>query len=153
MKRSVSLSSPKTAAVVLLAVMSVFLPACNLLGTADAGGLGELRVSFARNQEVLTRSGFNIPDTTDFILVVKGPDGKSVYEGLYGACPESLSLPSAIKFLLIEVRDDRCRNIILAFGPGCLRPVLGMIDHTCVQNDLIRIIFGDIRTSWAAAGE
>lgn len=94
MKRSVQFRGLKTAAFVLLAAMSVLLPACNLLGPADAGGPGELRISFARNQEALTRSGFNIPDTSDFILTVKGPDGKSVYEGLYRACPESLSLPS-----------------------------------------------------------
>lgn len=94
MKRSVTLCGSKSSVIVLLTVLSFLLPACNLLGTAEAGGLGELRVSFARDQETLTRSGFNIPDTSDFILNVKDLDGKSVYEGLYGACPESLSLPS-----------------------------------------------------------
>lgn len=94
MKRSVTLCGSKSSVIVLLTVLSFLLPACNLLGTAEAGGLGELRVSFARDQETLTRSGFNIPDTSDFILNVKDSDGKSVYEGLYGACPESLSLPS-----------------------------------------------------------
>lgn len=94
MKRSVTLCGSKSAAVSFLIVLSVLLPACNLLGPAEAGGLGELRVSFARNQEALTRSGFNIPDTSDFILNVRDADGKSVYEGQYGACPESLSLPS-----------------------------------------------------------
>lgn len=94
MKRSVTLCGSKTAAVVCLAVLGVLLPACNLLGPADAGGQGELRISFARDQEALTRSGFNIPDTSDFILNVKDSDGKAVYEGSYGACPESLSLPS-----------------------------------------------------------
>ena len=94
MKRSVTLCGSKTAAIVCLAVLGVLLPACNLLGPAEAGGLGELRISFARDQEALTRSGFNIPDTSDFILNVKDSDGKSVYEGSYGACPESLSLPS-----------------------------------------------------------
>ena len=94
MKRSVTLCGSKSVAVLFLTVLSVLLPACNLLGPAEAGGLGELRVSFARDQETLTRSGFNIPDTSDFILNVKDSDGKSVYEGLYGACPESLSLPS-----------------------------------------------------------
>lgn len=94
MKRSVTLCGSKSSVIVLLTVLSFLLPACNLLGPAEAGGLGELRVSFARDQETLTRSGFNIPDTSDFILNVKDSDGKSVYEGLYGACPESLSLPS-----------------------------------------------------------
>lgn len=84
----------KTAAVVSLTVLSVLLSACNLLGPAESGVYGELRVSFARNQESLTRSGFNIPDTSDFLLEVRDSDGKPVYEGLYGACPESLSLPS-----------------------------------------------------------
>ena len=94
MKRSVTLCGSKSVAVLFLTVLSVLLPSCNLLAPVEAGGLGELRVSFARNQETLTRSGFNIPDTSDFILNVKDSDGKSVYEGLYGACPESLSLPS-----------------------------------------------------------
>ncbi len=80
---------------------AVFLAAvsCEMLGLpSETSGLstevgkGELRISFARDQESLTRAGLAIPDTCDFLLTVKGPGGGVVYDGKYGDSPESLSL-------------------------------------------------------------
>lgn len=94
MDTKVSLSEARTSAIRLMVLWAVLLQSCNLLGPPVGEGPGELRISFMRNQDVLTRSGFNIPDTSDFILAVKDAGGEPVYEGAYGDCPESLSLPS-----------------------------------------------------------
>ena len=72
------------------------LHSCNILG-GPSGGEGTLRVSFAQGQEILTRSGIDIPDTSDFILTVKDGKGSVVYEGTFGASPEIMpSNPEAI---------------------------------------------------------
>lgn len=71
----------------------IFLAAvqsCDMLGVSPGDGGGELRIAFASNQESLTRSGLNIPDTSDFILSIRDAKGNSVYEGPYGASPESV---------------------------------------------------------------
>ncbi|MBQ8484346.1 MAG: DUF4493 domain-containing protein [Bacteroidales bacterium] len=64
---------------------------CSMLGDPeDASAEGELRVSFEGEAGRLTRFSPDIPDTSDFLLTVTGPDGKVVYEGAYGASPESM---------------------------------------------------------------
>ena len=69
------------------------LHSCNILGdSTDVEG--QLRISFAPGQEILTRSGIDIPDTCDFILTVKDAKGSVVYEGPFGASPETMSLKS-----------------------------------------------------------
>lgn len=70
-------------------LLSLF--SCNLLGDAS-GKEGMLRVSFAPGQEILTRSGIEIPDTSDFILTVKNSKGNVIYEGALGESPEEMSL-------------------------------------------------------------
>lgn len=72
----------------LLSIAVVCLPicSCNLLGSIS-GNEGILRVSFAPEQEILTRSGIEIPDTSDFILTVKDSKGTVMYEGPFGASP------------------------------------------------------------------
>lgn len=57
-----------------------------------SGKDGTLRVSFAPGQEILTRSGIEIPDTSDFILTVKNSKGTVMYEGAFGDSPETMSL-------------------------------------------------------------
>ena len=92
MKRSVTLCGSKSVAVLFLTVLSVLLPACNLLAPVEAGGLGELRVSFARNQEALKKLYIEVRCIYDDLADLSKM--RNAYEGLYGACPESLSLPS-----------------------------------------------------------
>ncbi len=77
-----------------IAVSAVLLTAvsCDMLGIRPSETDGELRISFADGQESLTRAGIAIPDTSDFLLTVKGPDGRIVYDGRYGDSPESIPL-------------------------------------------------------------
>lgn len=68
---------------VLLAAVS-----CQMLGMPDeASEKGELRISFCDN---VTKVVEEIPDTSDFLLTVSGPDGNVVYDGVYGDSPESI---------------------------------------------------------------
>lgn len=64
---------------------------CDLMGGIPSSK-GQLRIAFAHGQEILTRSGLEIPDTSEFLLTVKDSKGSVVYDGTYGASPESLSL-------------------------------------------------------------
>ncbi len=75
-------------------LFAVFLTAvsCEMLGLRSGAEKGELRISFAEEQESLTRTGLAIPDTSDFLLTVKDSDGKIIYDGRYGDSPESMPL-------------------------------------------------------------
>lgn len=66
---------------------------CEALGEGDEG-TGILRVSFADGQEEMTRTSAEIPDADDFTITVADSKGRSVYSGLYSACPEELEVPS-----------------------------------------------------------
>lgn len=76
-----------------VAALLLSLCSCDLLGESS-GKDGMLRVSFAPGQEILTRSGIEIPDTSDFILTVKNSKGTVMYEGPFGDSPETMSLKS-----------------------------------------------------------
>ena len=73
-------------------VFSYVFQSCEALGFASLKPDGELRVAFAGGQEILTRSGLEIPDTSEFILTVTDSKGRTVYDGLYGSSPESFSV-------------------------------------------------------------
>ena len=73
--------------------MGLLLAACDVIGPDDKGK-GELRVSFAQGQEVVTRAISEIPDTSDFILTISDSKGAAVYSGRYDDCPESIQVPS-----------------------------------------------------------
>ncbi|MBR5835839.1 MAG: DUF4493 domain-containing protein [Bacteroidales bacterium] len=69
---------------ILLACVS-----CQMLGVPDvASDQGELRVSFM--DDCPTRVQEDVPDTSDFLLTISGPDGEVIYDGPYGASPESM---------------------------------------------------------------
>ena len=76
-------------AAVLLSALS-----CELSGISSSSAEGGLRICFASDQDILTRSGIDIPDTSDFILTVKDSKGKVMYEGTFGASPQTMSLKS-----------------------------------------------------------
>ena len=82
-----------SAGVLVLSVAAVLLSfqSCDLIGVSSAGE-GLLRIAFAPDQELLTRSGLEIPDTSDFILTVKDSKGTVIYEGAFGDSPENMSL-------------------------------------------------------------
>ncbi len=73
------------------AALLLIFYSCEFLGESS-GKDGVLRVSFAPGQEFLTRSGIEIPDTSDFILTIKNSKGTVMYEGAFGDSPETLSL-------------------------------------------------------------
>lgn len=79
--------------VLLPLALCVFM-SCNMLGSQQDVGTGELHIAFSREQELLTKAGLAVPDTSDFILTVKDSDGRVIYEGAYGDSPESMSLQS-----------------------------------------------------------
>ncbi len=76
------------AATAALAIAS----SCRMLGLDPEAEQGELRLSFAKQQEALTRAGLEIPDTSDFLLTVKDSQGGIIYDGKYGDSPESMAL-------------------------------------------------------------
>lgn len=60
-------------------------------GQNESSENGYLRLSFVSDlSEAYTRSGMEIPDTSDFLLTVSDSEGTVVYDGLYGDSPESM---------------------------------------------------------------
>jgi hypothetical protein len=75
----------------------VWLPAIMLTGSCDILGgtdsrMGELRISFSEDYALYTKSQTEIPDTSEFILKITDSKGTVVYDGLYGAAPESMKV-------------------------------------------------------------
>lgn len=84
---------------ILLACVS-----CQMLGIPDTvTDQGELRISFIGDS--VTRAQEEIPDTSDFLLTVSGPDGKVVYDGPYGASPESIMVDSGSYTVYVRSSD------------------------------------------------
>lgn len=72
-------------------VLLLAVAGCEMLGTKDSAE-GELRIAFAEDLNGFTRSPSEIPDTSDFLLEVTDSKGNSIYDGLYGDCPEVLKV-------------------------------------------------------------
>lgn len=84
---------------VLLAAVS-----CQMLGMPDeASEKGELRISFSDDN--VTRVVEEIPDTSDFLLTVSGPDGDVIYDGVYGASPESMMVDAGSYTIYVRSCD------------------------------------------------
>ena len=77
---------------ILLALLSVAAISCDRLGDGQEGEEGILCVSFGVVGAEYTRSSVNLPDTCDFSLTISRSDGSIIYDGLFGDCPESLSV-------------------------------------------------------------
>lgn len=103
-------------------VAFLVIQSCDLIQMVSQPGLGELRISFGDNQDALTRSGLNIPDTSDFILTVSDSKGSAVYEGAYGDSPEAISLPAG-NYTVRIVSEEFLK-------PAFSRPQFG--DEQCV---------------------
>ena len=92
MKKPSSCTAYLMKAICFIPLYFCFL-SCDMLGTsASVGGKGELRISFASGQDALTRSGLDVPDTSDFTLTVKDSEGNVIYDGKYGDSPESMEV-------------------------------------------------------------
>lgn len=73
----------------------VFCVSCEMFGPGSGPGEdGELRIAFASGNEVLSKAGESVPDTSDFILKVSDADGKVIYNGSYGDSPEAIMVKS-----------------------------------------------------------
>ena len=84
---------------VLLAAVS-----CQMLGAPEeVSEKGELRISF--NDGSVTRVVEDMPDTSDFLLTVSGPDGEIVYDGVYGASPESIMVDAGSYTIYVRSCD------------------------------------------------
>ena len=83
----------------LLAVAS-----CQIIGTQDEGLMqGELRISFADSPT--TKIIETIPDTSDFLITVSGPDGEIIYDGSYGDSPESMMVDAGSYTIYVRSCD------------------------------------------------
>lgn len=80
------------------------LAGCEMIETKSVGQ-GELRIAFAADQSGITRSVTEIPDTSDFLIEVTDSKGKMVFEGVYGDCPEVLSV-AAGSYLVKAVSSE-----------------------------------------------
>lgn len=80
----------------ILSFLTVVLcVSCEMFGPGSGSGAeGELRIAFASGNDVLSKSGESVPDTSDFILKVSDADGKVIYYGSYGDSPESIMVKS-----------------------------------------------------------
>ena len=79
------------AAVFAFAAFQIFVVSCDSSGL-DAGGEGELRLSFDSAVANEVRSVTDIPDTSDFLLTIANSAGSLIYDGKYGDCPESMKV-------------------------------------------------------------
>ena len=77
---------------ILLMLLSVAAVSCDRLGDTQEDEKGLLCVSFDMCGTEFTRSAVSLPDTSDFLLTISAADGRVVYDGLFGDCPESLSV-------------------------------------------------------------
>lgn len=83
----------------LLAVAS-----CQIIGTQDEDLMqGELRISFADSPT--TKIIETIPDTSDFLITVSGPDGEIIYDGSYGGSPESMMVDAGSYTIYVRSCD------------------------------------------------
>lgn len=85
--------------VVLLAAVS-----CQMLVTPDqVSEKGELRISFS--DAGMTRVVEDLPDTSDFLLTVSGPEGEVIYDGVYGDSPESMMVDAGSYTIYVRSCD------------------------------------------------
>lgn len=107
-------------AVCLYAMLAESTASCGLLEESGNEGKGELRISFADGEP--TRASAEIPDTSDFLITVTGPEGEVIYDGSYGASPESMMVTAGS--YTVNVRS--CDFTVPAFS----KPQFG--DEQCV---------------------
>lgn len=75
-----------------LVLLPIAISSCDFqLNKIDGPGQGSITVHFNKNSvPVPSKSGPALPDTNDFILKIARSDGHPVYEGSFGAAPESI---------------------------------------------------------------
>lgn len=106
--------------------MAMSLPLCVGACTEKDGAgkkeYGNICLKMGGDMAYITRAASDIPDTNDFILDVKAPDGETVYSGKYGDSPE-----------MLVVEAGSCEISVRSADPGAPvfnRPRFG--DYQCV---------------------
>lgn len=90
-------------------------------GKFGEGETGQIELSFGPSYKAMTRAGVEIPDTGDFILTVREPDGNVVFQGRYCDSPEKIKVKagscqvsiiseefSTPAFSKVQYGDDQC---------------------------------------------
>ena len=77
---------------IVAAVLVIAAVSCDRLGEEGLSSNGRLNIAFVKGGELLTRAYLNLPDTSDFLLTVSDGSGTVLYDGKYGACPESMEV-------------------------------------------------------------
>lgn len=90
--------------IVAILQLCMLFTACGMLDDGSMG-MGQLRVAFSNPGSALTRAAETIPDTSDFLLTITDAAGKEVYNGAFGACPESLDV-SAGSYVVRALSND-----------------------------------------------
>ena len=94
---------------------------CQMIGVPETSNVqGELRISF--HDDRFTKVVEDIPDTSDFMLTVSGPDGNVIYDGTYGDSPESMMVDAGSYDVFVRSCDF--------VRPAFASPQYG--DHQCV---------------------
>ena len=74
-------------------LLLVCLAGCEM-SESRSDGTGELRIAFSSLSDEFTRASSEYPDTSNYLLTIEDSKGRVVYDGQFGDCPESLSVPS-----------------------------------------------------------
>lgn len=78
-----------TACLTALCSFACMLSCSEMIQYDNENAKGKIVLRFADGFDAETKAALNIPDTNNFILSVLDADGKSIYEGKYGAAPVS----------------------------------------------------------------
>lgn len=76
-------------------IVSAFLPvySCSRGADSQSESEGYIRLSFPEDMYKAALEKTDLPDTNDFILDIRNSSGESVYSGLFGDSPETLTVP------------------------------------------------------------
>ncbi|MGM9738624.1 MAG: DUF6359 domain-containing protein [Candidatus Cryptobacteroides sp.] len=114
----------KLTAAALTALITTAAPqSCSTNEVLD-DSTGELRLHFSEASYIDTKAlSEEIPDTSEFLLEITGPDGESIYSGTFGDSPESI--PAKAGTYYISVRSGNFSRPAFSF------PLFG--DEQCVS--------------------
>ena len=89
----------------LLFLLLSLAGACERFGNGAKDACGRLCISFDAAVSNGVKSGMEMPDTSDFMLTIRDARNNLIYDGLFGDCPESLTVPSGSYVVSAVSRD------------------------------------------------
>lgn len=91
---------------VLFCLTLSLLFSCDFLGPGSGhSDQGELRIAFYDG--TVSKGQGELPDTSDFLLTVTGDGGKVIYDGTYGAAPESMMVDAGSYTIFVRSCEFR----------------------------------------------